>query len=432
VPPSLHGKRLVVLSEDPELAALLAGALSTLGGEVVSATSGREVVRALAVGAAAAVLDLPVGDLGAAPLLAELTRARVPAVVISGVYRGPRATSELLRLGARDVLEKPFELDTLVASVSAAAGTVAPPQEEAEDEVTGSLPLQPGALAAAPFLKASLEPVQPAPRRSAPEGLAAPLPGSAPPRPPPADAAPPTAGQLALASVPRLLVALHLGQATGALTVASGAVRKIVAVERGALVYAASNVAAERFGSICVRLGMVTAEQLAELRRGDPTARTADLLLAAGLLVPERRLELVTAQIRAIAWSTFEWRNGSYRFQAGRPPAARLPLRLEPGDLVLEGMRAVSTLERLRAELPTATHLAPRPDPAIELYALRILPAEARLLALADGTKSVGDLLRLSDLGGRDTLAFLQACRALRILDEVERVLASTRRIGFM
>lgn len=432
MPSSLDGKRLVVLSEDPELAALLAGALSTLGGEVIPAASGREAVRALSGGAAAAVLDLPVGDLGAAPLLTELARVRVPAVVISGVYRGPRATSELLRLGARDVLEKPFELDTLVASVSAAAGTSAPPQQEARDEVTGSLPLQPGTLATAPFLKASLDPVQPPARRAVPEGLAAPLPGGAPPRPAPPDAAPPTAGQLALASVPRLLVALHLGQATGALTVASGAVRKIIAVERGALVYAASNVAAERFGSICVRLGMITAEQLAELRRGDPTARTADLLLAAGLLTPERRVELVTAQIRAISWSTFEWRNGSYRFQAGRPPAARLPLRLEPGDLVLEGMRAVSTLERLRAELPADAHLAPRPDPAIELYALRILPAEARLLALADGTKSVGDLLRLSDLGGRDTLAFLQACRALRILDEVERVLASTRRIGFM
>jgi len=32
----------------------------------------------------------------------------------------------------------------------------------------------------------------------------------------------------------------------------------------------------------------------------------------------------------------------------------------------------------------------------------------------------------------RDALAFLQACRVMRVLDEVERVLASTRRIGFM
>ena len=29
-------------------------------------------------------------------------------------------------------------------------------------------------------------------------------------------------------------------------------------------------------------------------------------------------------------------------------------------------------------------------------------------------------------------MAFLQACRVMRVLDDVERVLAGTRRIGFM
>ena len=136
--------------------------------------------------------------------------------------------------------------------------------------------------------------------------------------------------------------------------------------------------------------------------------------------------------MRAIAWSTFEWREGSYAFELGRPPAGRVPLRLDPGDLVLEGMRRTATLPRLREELPAALHLAPAPDPAFELHALRLLEPEARLLVLADGTKSVADLLRLSELPERDTLAFLLACRAMRVLDEVERVLASTRRIGFM
>jgi hypothetical protein len=44
----------------------------------------------------------------------------------------------------------------------------------------------------------------------------------------------------------------------------------------------------------------------------------------------------------------------------------------------------------------------------------------------------VADLLRLTELPERDALAFLHACRMLRVLDEVARVLASTRRIGFM
>lgn len=427
---TLAGKRLLVLSEDAELAAVLASAVAELGGESFPAASGHEALSTL--GSAhphAAVLDLPVADEGAAALLAELVRSGIPSVVVSGVYRGPRASAELRRLGARDLLEKPFPLDALLASVANSLGAPLPAEVDADDEVTGSAPLQAGVMPPDPFL--AVDTGSP-PARRQPEGLAQPLPDTGRVRVTQPDASPAPTGQLAFATVPRLLVALHVGQATGALTVTRGPVKKIVAFERGAPVYAASNVASERFAAISVRRGIVTAEQLEELRRASRDQRTSGVLLAAGLLSPERRAELVTAQIRAIAWSTFEWRDGAYRFQAGRPPAARLQLHLDPGDLILDGMRRATTLARLRTELPAEAHLAPRPDPAFELYALRILPAEAHLLTLADGTKSVADLVRLSDRPERDTLAFLQACRAMRILDEVARVLASTRRMGFM
>jgi hypothetical protein len=99
---------------------------------------------------------------------------------------------------------------------------------------------------------------------------------------------------------------------------------------------------------------------------------------------------------------------------------------------VLRGILRTASLANLRADLPPDIHLAPSPDPAFELWALRLDDAQARLLAVTDGTKSVADLVRLSDLSERETLAFLHACRVMRVLDEVERVLASTRRMGFM
>jgi hypothetical protein len=102
------------------------------------------------------------------------------------------------------------------------------------------------------------------------------------------------------------------------------------------------------------------------------------------------------------------------------------------GDLILEGMLRASTLPVLEAELPADINLAPATDPAFELYALGLRPKEAHLLSLADGTKSVADLVALSEMGARDARAFLQACRVMRVLDEVKRVLASTRRMGFM
>jgi CheY-like chemotaxis protein len=439
MPSPLAGKRLLLVAADAELGALVAGAAERLGAEVERAPGGRAALAALARRRPdVAVLDLPLADVRGSDVLAALARAAVPAIAASGVYRGPRAAEEVRRLGAVDFFEKPFAVDALVVSVARALGLAVPAlEEEARDEITGARPLAAEELpepiaAAAPRPALDDVPVDAAPAALA--GLAAPLPEARRARPTPPDASPPPArGDLARTSVPRLLVAIHEGQATGALTLARGPVRKVLVVEGGALVYAASNVAAERFGAICVRRGLVPQERLDALRReAPPTARTAELLAAAGLLAPARRTELVLGLVRAIAWSTFEWREGSYDFQLGRPPAARVPVRLRMGDVVLEGVLRTAALPRLRAELPSEAHLAPSPDPAFELYALGLRPAEARLLSLADGTKSVADLVRLSELPERDALAFLQACRVMRVLDEVERVLASTRRIGFM
>ncbi len=434
----LEGKRLLLVAEDAALATLVAQAAARLGAQVEAVPSGRAALDALARRPPhVAVLDLPLPDVRGSDVLAALGRAEVPALALSGVYRGPRAASEVRRLGACDFFEKPFSVDALAVSVARALGVAAPSLDvEARDEVTGSRPLRAEEIP---------EPISAVPRPALEEGpvrggaaggpgLEAPLPDGARPRSGPAIWLPPPArGDLAQTSVPRLLVAIHRGQATGALTFGRGPVRKILVFEAGAPAYAASNVAAERFGPICVRRGIVTQERLDELRRdAPPSVRTADVLAVAGLLTHAKRAELVAGQIRAIAWSTFDWREGAYEFQLGRPPPSRVPVRIAMGDLVLEGILRTSTLARLRAEVPADAHLAPSPDPAFELYALGLRPKEAHLLTAADGTKSVADLVRLSELPEREALAFIEACRVMGVLDEVERVLASTRRIGFM
>jgi len=431
----LAGKRLLLVDENADVAGLLADAAARLGADVSVLGTGRALLESLARRAPdLAVIDLPLADVPGSEVLAALRRAGVPAIAVSGVHRGARAAADVRRLGAEDFFEKPFPVDGLMASAARLLGVALPGLDEAHDEVTGSRLLtgdpEPSTVAAG-IVPALDEP---------PAHVSAPAPAEGfetriaePPRARPAgEMPPPRRGDLSATTVPRLVVALHVAQATGALTLVRGPVRKILAVDRGAPVYAASNVAAERFGALCVRRGLVSQERLDALRAERPSARTSELLEAAGLLGPEKRAELVAGQIRGIVWSTFEWREGSYDFQLARPPEGRVPVSLPAGDLVLDGMRRASTLARLRAELPASAHLAPSPNPGFELFALRLRPEEAQMLAVADGTKEVRDLVALADLPERDALAFLQACRVMRILDEVERVLASSRRIGFM
>ncbi len=446
----LAGKRLLLVIEDPVLAEVLAEAAVRLGAEAPVAASGRSALEALSAPARphAAVLDLPLPDLRSSELLSALRRAGVPAVAVSGTFRGPRAAGEILRAGAADFFEKPFPALAVMARLARLMGEALPGLPEPDDEVTGSIPLGPGSgagtLDAAPFLElAGEDEVRDRTPAAAPSpALADPLPARPNLTPPPGalpaavrgarPGGPARRGELTQATVPQVLVALHVAQATGALTVSHGAIRKILLVEKGAPIYAASNVAAERLAAIAVRRGAVDAATLAALRAADPAARTADLLLAAGRLTPQRRAELVRAQVRAIAWSTFEWREGQYDFQLARPPAGLLHLGLSMADLLLEGMVRTATLERLQADLPRQVHLAPSPDPAFELYALGLRPGEAHLLSLCDGTKRVEDLVALARLPEREALAFLQALRLMRVLDDVESVLAGTRRIGFM
>ena len=428
--------------EDGPLADLVSEAAARLGAAVDVRATGRGGLEALADTPPpdAALVDLPLADVRGAEVLAAATRLRLPVVAVSGTFRGPRAAGEVLRLGAADFFEKPFPVLSVMARLARLMGSALPGLEEPEDEVTGAAPLGPaptGPLAVEPFLALALagEGVPGVREAAAPpplSELAAPLPDPLRPAAPRPAASPARRGDLASTGVVRLLVAVHQAQATGALTLSRGAVRKILVLEKGAPVYAASNVAAERFGAICVRRGIVSAAELEALRAAAPGARTGELLVARRKLAARQRAELIAAQVRAIAWSTFEWREGRYEFQLARPPAGLVALGLSLADLLLEGIVRTAGLERLRADLPPEVHLAPAPSPAFELYALGLRPAEAHLLSLADGTKSVRDLVALARLPEREALAFLEALREMGVLDDVERVLAGTRRIGFL
>src|SRR5512138_3661051 len=144
VPAPLEGKRLLLVAQDADLASLVAQAAARLGAEVETVPSGRAALEALSRRAPhVAVLDLPLPDVRGSDVLAALGRAAIPAVALSGVYRGPRAADEVRKLGACDFFEKPFPVEALAASVARALGVVVLAVDaEAQDEVTGSRPLR--------------------------------------------------------------------------------------------------------------------------------------------------------------------------------------------------------------------------------------------------------------------------------------------------
>jgi hypothetical protein len=261
---------------------------------------------------------------------------------------------------------------------------------------------------------------------------------------PPETPAPPRVGRRALpewtlegeikeGTVPRLLNAYYESRHHGELKLKQGQVLKVVYFEAGQVVYAASNLAHERFARFCARRGLLSESDLqavAALSK-EEGARTGDAMTRLGLLTAEKRQSLVEEQVKEILWSTFSWTTGGYGFSPMRLQRTGLvKLSIFPGDLILEGVLKLETLVALRQKMPRTRRLSPTADPPYALHELKLAGPQALLLAYADGTKTVEDLLTLTDLSERETLATLRGLELMGILRE-RREESSQRRITF-
>ncbi len=183
-------------------------------------------------------------------------------------------------------------------------------------------------------------------------------------------------GEIKEATVPRLLNAYYEARHHGELKLKQGQVLKVVYFEAGQPVYAASNLAQERFARFCARRGVLSESDLqavAALSK-EEGLRTGDAMTRLGL---HRRgasaAQLVEEQVKEIIWSTFAWSTGGYGFSPMRLQRAGLvKLSIFPGDLILEGVLKQETLVALRQKMPRARRLFPTADPPYALHELKL------------------------------------------------------------
>jgi CheY-like chemotaxis protein len=240
-------------------------------------------------------------------------------------------------------------------------------------------------------------------------------------------------GEIKEGTIPRLLNAYYEARHHGELKLRQAQVLKVVYFEAGLPRYAASNLSHERFARFCARRGLLSDSDLqavAALSK-EGSVRTGDALIRLGLLTADKRRALVEEQVKEIIWSTFGWTAGGYGFSPMRLQRAGLvKLSIFPGDLILEGVLKLETLMTLRQKMPRERRLIPTADPPYALHELKLTGPQAMLLAYADGSKTVEDLLTLTDLSERETLATLRALELMGILHE-RREEPSKRRITF-
>jgi hypothetical protein len=221
-------------------------------------------------------------------------------------------------------------------------------------------------------------------------------------------------------NLPQLLAAFYAAKETGELGLQKGQVKKVIYFEGGMPVFALSNLVADRLGQFLVRAGKIEEKTLK--RAADEAAssreRTGDVLIRMGALTEDERLYYVGQQIKSILYSLFAWEEGVFQLSfQDRARKETIKLDIHPANLIVRGIKKLYKPERLRRLLPESKQLIPSQEPLFDISDVELQPWEAHLLPRADGSKTVGDLLRLSGKPENEAHAALVALVSLRVLD---------------
>ena len=211
------------------------------------------------------------------------------------------------------------------------------------------------------------------------------------------------AGDLSGFPIADFVALVHQSRLSGVLTVASAGAERSISFKDGEVRSAQSSAPGERIGEVAVRLGFVTAAQVAEA--------TEDGKLVGKLLVDRGHLsandlwkcfhEQVTAVFHAILLTpagTF------YLVDEGVTDRPGAPLAVSTQALLMDGIRRIDEMSLFRARIPGPGAFLRRREPR---RPITLKPPEQELLGLVDGRRTVADVATAAHVNEFDATKIL-------------------------
>ncbi|HZE89820.1 MAG TPA: DUF4388 domain-containing protein [Verrucomicrobiae bacterium] len=197
-------------------------------------------------------------------------------------------------------------------------------------------------------------------------------------------------------------------------------ISKEILIEHGRVAWAASDDPEESIRVHLINRGMLRPDQwrLAEEKSGASQVRQT--LLDLGFLTARELQEADRERVTALVLGLFTWREGRYETVPGPLPHGTPSLKIDPRDLVLEGLMSSGDRGRVLDEIGTLDAvLIVRPDDLVR--ASLSIPVElAGLMGKADGTRTVADICALSPLSDFLISAAFGALKVLGLARPVE------------
>ena len=224
-------------------------------------------------------------------------------------------------------------------------------------------------------------------------------------------------------TLPRILAAKAAAGASGVLEATRGKLKRVFCLDKGWLVFGASNLIEEQLEEYLVRQGKLSPGLRAEasVRAADSKTSVIAELIQRQVLTDEILRGAMEGLIGTLLTSCLEWPDGDYRFAAGRPDlSGKVTVRLSPVRHILEHARHYpSSIDAVRARLGPPDIRPRRTDEGGKM--LESIPSDGAtcfLLEGSDGSRTLGELLADCPASEDETLRSFYGLFLVGALDE--------------
>lgn len=195
----------------------------------------------------------------------------------------------------------------------------------------------------------------------------------------------------------QLLNLIHLARKTGTLTVESRNGTARLCFKDGKLIYAVLDRQDGRLADILIRAGKLQPEQLKvfDLSRLQDDKVLGLKLIEAGYVTQQDILNSLRAQMLDVVYRLFSWSEGMFRFEPDLQALQnRIPVPIDLENIIMEGVRRLREVERLKEELPDLDipiRLTSRPE---AIRKVQLSPEEWRVISQANGRNTIEQIMR--------------------------------------
>ena len=214
----------------------------------------------------------------------------------------------------------------------------------------------------------------------------------------------------------KILIGLHDAKKTGTLTVKTPVFIKKIYLDKGEVIFAASNWKDDRLGEVLLKAGKITLQQYEESVRVLKMTgkKQGTILVELGYLSPKDLFWWVKYQVKEAIYSLFPVEYAEYGFVQGEVPQKEiLTLKINLGSLIYEGLKRIDSFTRIKRELPDFRYPLSISIGTSSLFeGIELNPLQKSILSLIDGKRSI---IELVDHASADASSF-EVLKSLYVL----------------